>query len=113
MHRRAAHERSFLHLTAQDASIEGGRMARQSVATRNQRFPPENSQAEAPVREHPPQHVWHSLPVETVLHTFDVSSTRGLSDEDAIRRLSQYGANELREQPRLGFWQRLLHQFQS
>jgi len=56
---------------------------------------------------------WHSLPVEQVLAEFGVNPDHGLSPEEAQARLEHYGRNELREQPRPGFLQRLLDQFKS
>ncbi len=56
---------------------------------------------------------WHSLPVEQVLAEFDVDAGQGLSPEEAQARLERYGRNELREQPRPGFLQRLIAQFKS
>jgi Ca2+-transporting ATPase len=56
---------------------------------------------------------WHSLPAEEVLSKLGVDPAVGLSEEEAKRRLEQYGRNELREEPRPGFLQRLLNQFKD
>lgn len=56
---------------------------------------------------------WHNLAHRETLDTLQVDPERGLSTAEAQRRLEEYGRNELREQPRPGFLQRLLNQFKS
>ncbi len=56
---------------------------------------------------------WHSLSPEHALKKLDVQPDRGLGAEEASRRIEQYGRNELQEQPRPGFLQRLLNQFKD
>ncbi len=56
---------------------------------------------------------WHSLPADDVLAHFGVDPEKGLSQQEAGERLKQYGPNELQEQPRPGFLQRLLSQFKD
>jgi Ca2+-transporting ATPase len=56
---------------------------------------------------------WHSQSSEKALERLGVAPSTGLSAEEAQRRLEAYGRNELREQPRPGFLQRLLNQFRS
>ncbi len=57
--------------------------------------------------------IWHSLPAEEVLSQLGVDPEVGLGEEEAKKRLEQYGRNELREEPRPGFLQRLLNQFKD
>ncbi len=56
---------------------------------------------------------WHTVPVGEAVAALGSDLKRGLTDEEAARRLAQYGPNALREHPRPTFWQRLLAQFQS
>ncbi len=56
---------------------------------------------------------WHSLSAEEVLSALETHRAGGLSVEEAQARLSRYGPNELAEQPRPGFWQLLLGQFDN
>ena len=55
----------------------------------------------------------YSLPAAKVLEELGVDPERGLSPLEAEQRLTQYGRNELREQPRPGFLSRLLNQFKD
>jgi len=48
---------------------------------------------------------------EDVVGAFGTDPKRGLSEEEARVRLGRYGFNELKEQPRPGFWRLLLDQF--
>jgi Ca2+-transporting ATPase len=54
---------------------------------------------------------WHSKSVEETAQGLGTDLDRGLSSAEAKSRLEKYGYNELREQPRPGFWRRLLNQF--
>lgn len=56
---------------------------------------------------------WHSLMPEQVLDELEVDPEQGLSAEEAQSRLERYGRNELQEQPRPGFLQRLINQFKN
>lgn len=56
---------------------------------------------------------WHAQPVAETLEMLEVEPRAGLTGVEAQRRLEATGPNALREQPRPGFWQRLLTQFQS
>ncbi len=56
---------------------------------------------------------WHSLTPEEVRTKLETDFEQGLPPEEAARRLEAYGRNELREQPRPGFLQRLLGQFKD
>jgi len=56
---------------------------------------------------------WHNLPVEQVIQNLSTDAHEGLRTEEGARRLEFYGANELQERPRAGFWQMLLTQFKG
>lgn len=56
---------------------------------------------------------WHTLPVSKVVGHLETEIERGLSSEEARRRLKQHGHNELREQARPAFWRLLLEQFNN
>ena len=60
----------------------------------------------------PPPTDWHTLPHAQVEQTLQ-SGTRGLSDAEARRRLSQYGPNRLAPPKRRGPLLRLLMQFHN
>ncbi len=57
--------------------------------------------------------IWHSLPVEDMVERLKVNPDSGLSEAEAKKRLEQYGRNELQEQPRPGFLQRLFNQLKE
>lgn len=54
-----------------------------------------------------------NLPVNEVAKGLQTPLDRGLSSQEAQRRLQQYGPNELRERPRPTIWHLLLEQFSS
>jgi Ca2+-transporting ATPase len=54
---------------------------------------------------------WHHLPPAEVVADLGTDIEAGLSEEQARERLEKYGPNELEEQPRPGFLQRLIGQF--
>ncbi|MGQ9594095.1 MAG: cation-translocating P-type ATPase [Anaerolineae bacterium] len=56
---------------------------------------------------------WHAKSPEEVAAALGTDLHRGLSPEEAARRLAQYGSNELREMPRPGILQMLLDQFNN
>lgn len=56
---------------------------------------------------------WHSLPIQEVIDQQETDLEQGLSPQEAERRLREIGPNELKEQPRPGFWQHLIDQFRS
>ncbi|NLE51259.1 MAG: cation-translocating P-type ATPase [Chloroflexi bacterium] len=56
---------------------------------------------------------WHSVGSDEALAALGSDAKRGLTDEEAARRLERYGPNALRERPRPTFWQRLLAQFNN
>ena len=57
--------------------------------------------------------IWHAQSMEEVLINLEVDPQQGLTTEKACRRLAEFGANELAERPRPGFWQMLLDQFNN
>ncbi|HEX3049859.1 MAG TPA: cation-translocating P-type ATPase [Aggregatilineaceae bacterium] len=57
--------------------------------------------------------VWHTQAPDRVVQELATNSITGITNEEAARRLEQYGPNALREQPRPTFLKRLLAQFQS
>jgi Ca2+-transporting ATPase len=59
------------------------------------------------------ERVWHALGVPDVLPELATSPESGLTSEEAARRLTRYGRNELAEKPRPGFWRMLLGQLSS
>ena len=54
---------------------------------------------------------WHVLTPTNVADELETNPEKGLSPEEAEARLEAYGPNELAEQPRPGFFQLLLNQF--
>jgi Ca2+-transporting ATPase len=56
---------------------------------------------------------WHALGTEEVLQRLDTLADQGLSDEEAARRLAEYGPNQLAEKPPTSFWQMLRDQFNN
>ena len=55
---------------------------------------------------------WHAEEVDTVLKSLE-SSRSGISEEEAQKRLKQYGSNELIEKHKITPLQILLDQFKS
>ncbi|MDY7039857.1 MAG: HAD-IC family P-type ATPase, partial [Chloroflexota bacterium] len=60
--------------------------------------------------EVPSTEKWHSKSIEETAKKLNTDPRQGLSYAEAAARSEQYGYNELREQPRPGFWRRLLNQ---
>jgi len=58
------------------------------------------------------EQAWHALTAEDVLRHLEVQE-EGLSTEQAARRLSQYGPNQLQEAPRPTFWHMLWEQLNN
>ena len=54
---------------------------------------------------------WYALSVKDVAEALGSDLKRGLTAQEAQARLGKYGPNELKEQPRPGFWKMLLDQF--
>ncbi|MDD1767860.1 MAG: HAD-IC family P-type ATPase, partial [Methanomassiliicoccales archaeon] len=57
--------------------------------------------------------LWHSLTKDEVLDRLDTSRERGLSKEEAARRLQKFGPNELSERDRISPVKILLSQFKD
>ncbi len=55
----------------------------------------------------------HALPAETVVSSLGSHAARGLSRDEAKRRLEQYGLNQLKAAPETPWWRRLLEQFEN
>jgi magnesium-transporting ATPase (P-type) len=60
----------------------------------------------------PVQH-WHALDADAVLTALGTDSAKGLSQDEADRRISEHGANELKPAAGRSAWQRLLAQFNN
>jgi len=58
-------------------------------------------------------HAWHTMSPEEVARRLGTDLQRGLSQEEAARRLEQLGPNELAEKPRPSMWALLLSQFNN
>src|SRR5690606_25880600 len=57
--------------------------------------------------------VWHALDLDNLLARLETSPQRGLTSEEAARRLERHGRSELREKPRPGFWQLVFNQLNN
>ena len=74
--------------------------------------------SEKPISQEPkdnlePNVSWHALTPEEVLSKLHVELERGLSTEEATRRLERFGPNELVEKERTTFWEMLWGQINS
>jgi Ca2+-transporting ATPase len=56
---------------------------------------------------------WHALNSEDILRQLATPAETGLSTEEAVRRQTQYGLNQLEEAPGITFWQMLYEQFNN
>ncbi|MCX6568400.1 MAG: cation-translocating P-type ATPase [Candidatus Aminicenantes bacterium] len=56
---------------------------------------------------------WHSLDVAEALKTLESDPHRGLSDDEAARRLADHGPNELRKEEKVSPWTIFLGQFKN
>ncbi len=56
---------------------------------------------------------WHTLPGPETVARLDVTSSEGLSDAEATRRLDHHGANRLVEKPPRPAWRKFIDQFKS
>jgi Ca2+-transporting ATPase len=56
---------------------------------------------------------WYNLPAAEVVERLDSDAERGLSDDEAARRLAEHGPNELVERGGTSPWRMLLEQFTS
>ena len=63
--------------------------------------------------ENQSQNNWHALTQEETLQQLATPADKGLTSEEAARRLQSYGPNQLDEAPGVTFWQMLLDQFKS
>ena len=55
----------------------------------------------------------HRQPAEAVVAGLGSDTARGLSRDEARRRLESYGPNQLKSAPETPWWRRLLEQFQN
>ncbi|MFQ5407720.1 MAG: cation-translocating P-type ATPase, partial [Anaerolineales bacterium] len=60
-----------------------------------------------------PDRAWHAHSVDRVAEAMAVERTRGLTEDEARRRLQHYGPNELREEPPTPFWKLVVDQFNN
>lgn len=68
------------------------------------------------IAEDPPAEasaVWHALEASEVIRALETSPERGLTSQQARRRLGMYGWNELAEAPRPGLLRQILDQFNN
>lgn len=63
-----------------------------------------------PIRAQPAP---HRMPAVDVVAALQSDAARGLSRDEAQRRLAHYGPNELKSAPETPWWRRLLEQFQN
>jgi len=56
---------------------------------------------------------WHALSVEEVTRTLETDAERGLTSAEATARHERIGFNELKENPPVSFWTRLLDQLKG
>jgi P-type Ca2+ transporter type 2C len=66
-----------------------------------------------PIKETKNEHVWHALGADEVLKRLNTFTDVGLTDEEAARRLEQYGPNQLAEKPPTTFLQMLWDQINN
>jgi Ca2+-transporting ATPase len=59
------------------------------------------------------QRSWHNLTTHQVIDILGSDPKDGLNRDEAQQRLDRYGPNELVEQPRPGFWDMLIAQFNN
>ncbi|MDD2696390.1 MAG: cation-translocating P-type ATPase, partial [Anaerolineales bacterium] len=59
------------------------------------------------------QNNWHSLHPDEVLQALETVPDRGLTAQEAARRLQEFGPNALREVPPITFWHMLWEQFNN
>ena len=58
------------------------------------------------------QAAWHFLDLQNVMQQLEASE-QGISQVDAVKRLSEYGPNRLPQKPRLAIWAIMLENFRS
>lgn len=59
------------------------------------------------------QLIWHTKSKEEVEKALETSFEKGLSEEEAVKRLEQYGSNELEHKKRRTIWNMLIDQFKD
>lgn len=57
--------------------------------------------------------LWSQMTTEEIAKHFESSEVHGLSAEEASKRLSQYGYNELKEKAQDGLWKKVVNQFKN
>ena len=82
----------------------------QSRASLNKLFRPVATSAPA---QTPVALAWHTLEPERIAERLHTHLTRGLSSDEAARRLAEYGPNELQAAQRISPWALLLEQFKN
>ncbi len=63
--------------------------------------------------DHNPVQHWHALDADDALTALGTDAAKGLSQDEADRRIREYGANELKPTAGRSAWQRLLAQFNN
>src|SRR4030042_5095224 len=56
---------------------------------------------------------WHSMEVETIIRDVDTDHYFGLSEDEARRRLTQYGHNELKKEKKTSSFTLFINQFKN
>ncbi|MCB9813530.1 MAG: cation-transporting P-type ATPase [Pseudomonadales bacterium] len=59
------------------------------------------------------KYIFHSVPVNALLSYLDTSIKKGLSENQVNKKLSEFGNNEIDEQEKVYWWQKLLAQFNN
>ncbi|MBP2636490.1 MAG: calcium-transporting ATPase 1 [Firmicutes bacterium] len=57
--------------------------------------------------------LWFQMTTEEIVKHFESSEEHGLSAEEAARRLSQYGYNEIKENEQDSLWKKIVNQFKN
>lgn len=60
-----------------------------------------------------PTHPWWSESSEATISALDTDSARGLSNDEAARRLTHFGPNEIRKEEAASLWSLVVHQFRD
>ncbi len=58
-------------------------------------------------------HAWHTLTVQDITARFSVDSTTGLDEDEAYKRLAQFGPNQLREAKQESLWEVFLEEIRE
>ena len=59
------------------------------------------------------QLIWHTKSKEEVEKALETSFEKGLSEEEAAKRLEKYGSNELEHKKRRTIWNMIIDQFKD